>query len=128
MSAQDERVLSAMLAEYEAAGFAPPPLEGLAVTAQANPQRLAKLAKIAVANRQLFEIEPSLFLAASWENELRNRVRRLIESGGEASVSAIRQELGSTRKYAVPFVEYLDRIGFTKRQGDSRVLGQVSEK
>jgi len=34
----------------------------------------------------------------------------------------VREELGSSRKYVVPFVEYLDRVGFTKRVGDQRVL------
>ena len=46
----------------------------------------------------------------------------LIRGGGDTSVSAIRQALGSTRKYVVPFMEYLDRIGFTRREGDGRVL------
>ncbi len=30
--------------------------------------------------------------------------------------------LGSTRKYSIPLLEYLDQIGFTVRQGDKRVL------
>jgi selenocysteine-specific elongation factor len=49
-------------------------------------------------------------------------------SGKEASVSEIRQELDSTRKYVVPFMEYLDRIGFTKRDGDRRVLCESESK
>jgi selenocysteine-specific elongation factor len=31
--------------------------------------------------------------------------------------------LGTTRKYAVPFCEYLDRVGVTRRAGDLRILG-----
>ena len=54
---------------------------------------------------------------------LREVVGDIIRSGRDASVSSIRQELGSTRKYVVPFMEYLDRIGFTRRDGDRRVLG-----
>jgi selenocysteine-specific elongation factor len=38
------------------------------------------------------------------------------------TVSQIREILGTTRKYAMPFCEHLDRIGFTRRQGDLRVL------
>jgi selenocysteine-specific elongation factor len=30
--------------------------------------------------------------------------------------------LGTTRKYAVPLCEYLDRAGVTRRAGDLRVL------
>ena len=37
-------------------------------------------------------------------------------------MSEIRQVLDTSRKYAVPICEHLDRIGLTKRQGDVRVL------
>jgi selenocysteine-specific elongation factor len=40
------------------------------------------------------------------------------------TVAEIRDLLGTTRKYAVPLCEYLDRIGFTRREGDLRVLNQ----
>jgi len=32
--------------------------------------------------------------------------------------------LGTTRKYAVPLCEYLDRVGVTRREGDFRWLAQ----
>ncbi|HEX6230995.1 MAG TPA: selenocysteine-specific translation elongation factor [Actinomycetota bacterium] len=36
------------------------------------------------------------------------------------SVSAVRQALGTSRKYAVPLMEHLDRTGVTRRVGDLR--------
>ena len=38
------------------------------------------------------------------------------------AVSQIRELLATSRKFAVPICEYLDRSGFTRRQGDLRVL------
>jgi hypothetical protein len=38
----------------------------------------------------------------------------------------MREILGTSRKYGVPIGEYLDRIGFTRRQGDFRQLGSVN--
>jgi selenocysteine-specific elongation factor len=38
------------------------------------------------------------------------------------TVSAFRELLGTTRKYAVPLLEYFDQQGVTRRQGDLRVL------
>ncbi len=32
------------------------------------------------------------------------------------------EQLKSTRKFVVPFLEYLDRVKFTARRGDLRVL------
>jgi selenocysteine-specific elongation factor len=34
----------------------------------------------------------------------------------------LRDAWGTTRKYAVPYGEYLDRLGITRREGDIRVL------
>jgi len=38
------------------------------------------------------------------------------------SVSAFRQVLGTSRKYAVPVLEYFDAHGVTTRRGDLRIL------
>ena len=64
--------------------------------------------------------------------DLSARGRRRRRCGGEspsgstigpgATVAEIRDLLGTTRKYAVPLCEYLDRIGLTRRDGDLRVL------
>ena len=42
--------------------------------------------------------------------------------GAGLTMSQIREILNTTRKYAVPYCEYLDRTGFTQREGDLRVL------
>jgi selenocysteine-specific elongation factor len=41
-------------------------------------------------------------------------------------MAELRDLLGTTRKYAVPIGEYLDRIGLTRREGDLRRLGQIA--
>ena len=40
------------------------------------------------------------------------------------SMAELRDLLATTRKYAVPIGEYLDRIGLTRREGDLRVLAE----
>ena len=39
---------------------------------------------------------------------------------GGITVSAFRESLGTTRRYAVPMLEWLDRRGVTRRDGDLR--------
>lgn len=41
---------------------------------------------------------------------------------GEITLAAFRDLTGSTRKYALPFLEYLDAAGVTRRVGEKRVL------
>ncbi len=51
-------------------------------------------------------------------------VARLLEVNPEGvALSAIRQELGTSRKYAMPLLEHLDAIGVTRRRGELRIAG-----
>ena len=45
-----------------------------------------------------------------------------LQTGRGATVAEIRDLLGTTRKFAVPLCEYLDRVQVTRRDGDLRVL------
>jgi selenocysteine-specific elongation factor len=56
------------------------------------------------------------------EARLRTVLRAAFEERGGLTLSEIRELLNTTRKYAVPTCEYLDRIGFTRREGDLRWL------
>jgi selenocysteine-specific elongation factor len=51
------------------------------------------------------------------------RALRIVRAAGEdgITVSGLREELGTSRKYAVPLVEHLDERGLTRRIGDVRV-------
>ena len=44
------------------------------------------------------------------------------------SAAEVRDLLGTTRKYAVPILEALDREGLTRRVGDMRVLADAPEE
>ncbi len=50
------------------------------------------------------------------------QIKQYLAEKGAMTVSQFRDLVGTTRKYAVPILEYLDRIGFTHRVGDERVL------
>ncbi|UCG17411.1 MAG: selenocysteine-specific translation elongation factor [Phycisphaerales bacterium] len=122
LSAQDEKLLAKMVEEYSQAAFQPPRLENLKIAQRTNVQRLQRLAKVAEATGQLVEVQSGLYLHLSREQELRDVVRAMTRGGRGVTVSELRERLGSSRKYMVPIVEYLDRVGFTRRDGDHRFL------
>jgi selenocysteine-specific elongation factor len=67
------------------------------------------------------EVNPGLFLSVDADSELKRKAMdRLRESPG--TMADLRDAWGTTRKYAVPYGEYLDRLGITRREGDIRVL------
>lgn len=46
-----------------------------------------------------------------------------IEKNGQVDVAMLREKFNTTRKYIIPFLEYTDTLGYTKRVGDVRVRG-----
>ncbi len=45
-----------------------------------------------------------------------------IEANGASTAADLKEAMGTTRKYAMPLLEYFDSIGFTRREGDLRTL------
>jgi selenocysteine-specific elongation factor len=122
LTPSDEKLLSGMIEEIRSGGFQPPGLAELKVARAADRKRLARLATLAVAIGELVPIDAAIYLHAEYESKLRSIVGDLIGRTGGATVSQVRETLNSSRKFAVPFLEYLDRVGYTKRVGDQRVL------
>jgi selenocysteine-specific elongation factor len=58
--------------------------------------------------------------------ELRAVLERALRNGGGLTVSEFRSLTGTTRKYAVPLLEYFDAAGVTLRNGDLRVLRRTA--
>jgi selenocysteine-specific elongation factor len=57
---------------------------------------------------------------------MKNSVANFISKNGPATVSDLRQELESSRRIVVPFLEKLDRDRVTLRMGDKRTLANQS--
>jgi selenocysteine-specific elongation factor len=50
------------------------------------------------------------------------RIKTLCRGEGEISLGRLRDDLGTSRKYAQAWLEYSDAVGVTSRTGDVRVL------
>jgi selenocysteine-specific elongation factor len=78
----------------------------------------ASLIDTAVRSGALVRISPELVLTDGFVRRAEALVREAGDRG--VTVSVVRAGLGTTRKYAVPLLEYLDRSGVTRREGDLR--------
>ena len=56
-------------------------------------------------------------------DEAKNKVLKHFEGNKKLLLSEFRDMTGSTRKYALPILEYMDKAGVTKRVEDYRVKG-----
>jgi selenocysteine-specific elongation factor len=118
-----ERLLSA----YQQAGFQPPEPSSFIGLAAGNAGSLNDLFDVCCAEGQMVRIASDLYLHADAEGDMRRLItERLHQASAGLTVADIRDLLGTTRKYAVPLCEYLDRIGLTRREGDLRLLATVA--
>lgn len=122
---QKERELKAQIARtLSAAGLAPPGPEELAANAGSRAATIPDLLNLLIDEERLVEISPQFYLDYDVADELRRRVIERLSDGSTITMAELRDMLGTTRRYAVPIGEYLDRIGVTVREGDLRRLGE----
>jgi len=123
---QGERRLKSELAEsIRKGGMSPPEAADLAATAGVRAAVVPELLALLRDEQKLVELSSALYLDFDVEAELRRKVIERLSAGSTMTMADLRDLLGTTRKYAVPIGEYLDRIGLTRREGDVRKLGQV---
>jgi len=66
--------------------------------------------------------EGIIFHTRALEDLRRKLAQRKRESDSRLSVAAFKELAGVSRKYAIPLLEYLDRTGVTRRDGDERIV------
>ena len=122
LSVRQRKLKDRIVAAHAAAGLRPPEPGDFANHAGGNAAALADIFAVAAAEGLLVAVAAGLYLHAAAEAALRRTVAERLRAGPGATVAEIRDLLGTTRKYAIPICEYLDRIGLTARVGDRRVL------
>ena len=71
---------------------------------------------------EIIEVGSDLVLLSENFRRMKSAVTEFISKNGPATVSQLRQTLGTSRRVMVPFLEHLDCAGITQRQGDRRSL------
>ncbi len=122
LSANLRKLKDKLVAAYLTARFQPPEPSSFAPQAGGNAANLKDLFEVCVAEGYLVNIAEGVYLHSEVDAEMRRLVRDKLAEGKGLTVAEIRDMLGTTRKYAVPLCEYLDRVGVTRRDGDLRVL------
>lgn len=112
---------AALWRTYDAAGLEPP-YDHPCWAAQPDPE-LAALAHRALAERGwLLRLNDRQHLHRRHAEALAATVRAAL-AHGPLTVGAAKSDLGLPRKYVIPYLEWCDAIGLTRRQGDARIAG-----
>ncbi|MDP6467455.1 MAG: selenocysteine-specific translation elongation factor [Pirellulaceae bacterium] len=126
LSQNEQKLLNELVDRFRAAGIQSPSIKECQKQTTKNQAAVGQLLALAAANGDLVALTNDVYLHAEVESGVRQQLRDALATNRNGlTLSEIREILETTRKYAVPLCEYLDRIGFTKRQGDVRVLAEA---
>ncbi|KAF0184191.1 MAG: selenocysteine-specific elongation factor [Nitrospirae bacterium] len=120
LSEGDENVRGRILAAIEKEGFLPPLRTELAERLLLADKELGDLLKLMAAEGQLVRINDSLHITAGLYRKMIELLRAFYAKKPEMTVAEFRDLLATSRKFALPFLEYLDSHRITLRLGDVR--------
>lgn len=100
--------------------FQPSTRDELAKTLTTDPRRIADILKLMAEEGSVVRIIDTIYISREDFDDLISRLRDFFAKKPEMAVSEFRDLLGTTRKYALPFLEYLDSNKVTFRVGDIR--------
>jgi selenocysteine-specific elongation factor len=123
LNADDESLRRRILEMLEARGYEAPTLDDAASALGEEPRALRPVLEYLVGQGLLLRTKEGFFFETRRLEELATRVVALLRSKGEMGVADLKELTGTTRKYSVPLLEYLDSQKVTMRRGDVRVLG-----
>jgi selenocysteine-specific elongation factor len=97
--------------------FDPPSRKAIESDPQAR-----QVVRFLIENGDVTELALDVLLLHENFERMKSQVAEFISKNGPATVSQLRQALGSSRRVMVPLLERLDREGITRRAGDKRML------
>jgi selenocysteine-specific elongation factor len=123
LSTDDDDLRRQILSMLEARAYQAPSLEEAARELHEDPKALRPVLDYLVGDGVLIRTKEGLYFESGRLDELTVRVVALLREKGEIGVADIKDVTGTTRKYTIPLLEYLDGRKITARRGAVRVLG-----
>ena len=118
LSPEQEAAVAAFIVELERQPFNPPPLSDLLHRHPLSPALLEYL----VAEERVVRVNDDTLFARSAYDDAVGRLRSHLIEHRTLTVAAARDLLGSSRRYVLPLLEWLDAQKVTRRVGDDRIL------
>ena len=108
---------------FRKAGLAVPSVKEVLSQLAVETRRAEKILQILLRDKVLVRVSPELVFHRTALERLPLLLQDYKKTKGERiGVPAFKELTGSTRKYAIPLLEYLDRQRLTRRAGDERVI------
>ena len=103
---------------YESAGLQPPPVSEIINERTHRPKMVEGVVSFLVKQGTLIRLAEGIYVHRSTIAAAREKIAS--KRGQTIDVGQFKEFFGLSRKIAIPLLEHLDRLGVTKRVGDSR--------
>jgi len=116
--------INSVKSAFENMGFKPIPLNDYISSTSDNfePGEFKELLGMMLSQNEIIKISEDMFVEKSNYEFAKKAISDKIKENGEIKLGEVSTLLDSSRKFMVPFMEYLDKIKFTIRRDDGRVL------
>jgi selenocysteine-specific elongation factor len=124
----EQRLCDQAAAAFQGAGWAGPTATELAASLGQPLPRVEKVMGLLAERAVLVRLDARAFIHRDALESAKAVVLRLFAQKPSFSTMAFRDALGVSRKYAVPLLDYLDKVRFTVRSGHDRTPGAEAKK
>ncbi|MGE5553826.1 MAG: selenocysteine-specific translation elongation factor [Betaproteobacteria bacterium] len=127
-SAEQERRLAAMAEAIAKGGVTPPTLGELQKRWKLAPAVAEELMARLVKEGRVVKVSEELYFSPAALARVREALREHFAAEKTLEPPAFKDKLGLSRKFAIPLLEYCDRVKWTRRVRDVRIAGpQLAE-
>ena len=123
LTGEESRLAEELLNAVAAEGLTPPSPQEMAHRLGTKQQILDGVMSYLLDRGKLVRLPSGLVLSSSAVDALKEKLQASDE-WRQFSVTTFKDHFGLSRKWAIPLLEHLDSVGFTRRVGDERQLVQ----
>jgi selenocysteine-specific elongation factor len=125
--AEQQKQIQQIRQIMDESAFLPPSWTELSRTLVFNEVKGTEFLQYLLRTGELVKVSEDLFFQKDILLEAISKVTAYIREKGEITVGELRDLLKTSRKYALPLLEYFDREKLTRRVGDKRLPGRALE-
>lgn len=104
-------------------GWSPPSISDLVSELDATDKEIKELIYRLTYDGKLVKLAEDIFMSAEWIEKSIELLREFFGEKDKLTVSEFRKMLGTTRKFALPLLEYMDKLKITRRVEGIRIQG-----
>lgn len=117
-----QRFINDLESKLQGAAFNPPDLPEIHRSADLPEKDIQLIIAYLLDRERIVQIDKDKILHAQVVEKGKSLIREFFSKRQSATVSELKDVLQTSRKWAIPILNYYDRIGLTMRRGDQRTL------